>query len=174
MNKQPETTLAAIIHTSGFLESVKIAGLEDMQLAVDGKIGLAPMDFMRLAEPLSPHEGKFHVYVNTDGANRRLPLNLPVALAMGMLVHGDVLVTGWPDEDDGAVTALPPARYGTSYPACYESPNRQRYTSSHSRRRISHAVPQKYEHRGPDGVQPQRGGYAPGRVRVMPPRRVRR
>ena len=107
MNKQPETTLAAIIHTSGFLESVKIAGLEDMQLAVDGKIGLAPMDFMRLAEPLSPHEGKFHVYVNTDGANRRLPLNLPVALAMGMLVHGDVLVTGWPDEDDGAVTDLP-------------------------------------------------------------------
>ena len=106
MNNEQKTIQAAVIHTSGYLESIVIESLEDMQKAVGGLIEAYPMQYAMLAEPLAPHTGKFEVYINEEGLLDRLPLNLPASLSMGILVHGDVLVTG-PIDDEGETTTLP-------------------------------------------------------------------
>tara|TARA_Y100001938_G_C8085882_1_gene431996 strand:- start:2424 stop:2882 length:459 start_codon:yes stop_codon:yes gene_type:complete len=103
-------TRAAIIRTSGLVESVTITSLSDMQEAVGGFIDCVRSDQMRLAEPLAPEEGTFEIYVNDEGLLHRLPMNLPVALSMGVLIHGDVLVTGAAD-DEGETTDLPSKVY---------------------------------------------------------------
>ena len=64
-----------------------------------------PVD-LNLAESLSPHEGSFEVWINEAGLRDELPLNLPTAMSMGLLVHGDVLVTGVHDSS-GVLQGLP-------------------------------------------------------------------
>ena len=101
-----EAVLAAVIRVSGRLESIEITDHRDMNGAVGGYLDrVDPMD-LHLADPLSPHEGAFEVWINEAGMRDELPLNLPVSLSMGLLVHGDVLVTGVHDEQD-RLTGLP-------------------------------------------------------------------
>lgn len=106
MNNEHTKIQAAVIHTSGYLESIEINSYKDMQAAVNGLFEPYPMQYAKLAEPLAPHAGKFEVYINEEGLVDRLPLNLPAALSMGILVHGNVLVTG-PIDDEGVTTTLP-------------------------------------------------------------------
>ena len=97
---------AAIVRVSGRLESIEIRDHRDMDDAVGGYLDrVHPLD-LGLADSLSPHEGNFEVWINEAGMRDELPLNLPVALSMGLLVHGDVLVTGIHDEH-GVLLSLP-------------------------------------------------------------------
>ena len=101
-----EAVLAAVIRVSGRLESIEIRDHRDMDGAVGGYLDRVDPVELYLADPLSPHEGAFEVWINEAGMRDELPLNLPVSLSMGLLVHGDVLVTGVHDEQD-RLTGLP-------------------------------------------------------------------
>ena len=95
-----EAVLAAVIRVSGRLESIEIRDHRDMDGAVGGYLDrVHPVD-LNMGDSLLPHEGDFEVWINEAGMRDELPLNLPVALSMGLLVHGDVLVTGVHDEQD--------------------------------------------------------------------------
>ena len=103
---EAEPVLAAVIRVSGRLESIEIRDHRDMNDAVGGYLDrVDPVD-LHLADPLSPHEGAFEVWINEAGLRDELPLNLPAALSMGLMVHGDVLVTGIHDEQ-GVLEGLP-------------------------------------------------------------------
>ena len=105
MNKT-RPVLAAVIRTSGRLESIEIHDHREMNDAVGGYLDRVDPVELNLAESLSPHEGDFEVWINEAGLRDELPLNLPTALTMGLLVHGDVLVTGIHDSS-GDLQPLP-------------------------------------------------------------------
>tara|TARA_R100000808_G_C2136871_1_gene145115 strand:+ start:1130 stop:1528 length:399 start_codon:yes stop_codon:yes gene_type:complete len=116
-----------IVRCDGTVDLVTFDTLESMQDAVGGLI--EPLHI----GPTNPNPAYatglyaeenigtlVDVFINEEGRINKLPLNLPFASVFGILVHGDVIITG-PLDKNGAQTDLPEG--AKRFPVFYREPS---------------------------------------------------
>lgn len=116
-----------IVRCNGTVDLVTFDTLESMQDAVGGLIeplNIGPTNpNPAYAKGLYAEEdigALVDVFINEEGRIDKLPLNLPFASVLGILVHGDVIITG-PLHRDGSQMDLPPG--GEEFPVFYREPS---------------------------------------------------
>ena len=122
-----ESHTGIIVRCNGTVALATFDTLDDLQEAVGGRI--EPLHLGKTNPNPAYAEGiyaepdlgqRVDIYINDEGRLNMLPLNLPLASVIGVLVHGDVVITGKVDSE-GYNTDIP--EEACSFPVFYREPH---------------------------------------------------